>query len=1256
MFGLPVVMSEKFKKYFDKIDEEVTQIYEFANKAKKSGVDITLDVECPPAKDMAGRVEKLVGPPGIGDILREWKEAGNDQDELCFRAMDLVLEKKIKPNPDEEFTNDQAIDLAIRVALAVKTEGVVSAPLEGIEKIILRDDPLGGGKFLSMYFAGPIRAAGGTVQAFAVLCAEYVREKMDIKKWVATDQEAGRYVEEVKLYDQIMNLQYPSTKEELEFTIRHLTVELNGQPTEKREVSAYRDLPRIDTNFVRGGPCLVLNDGLLLKSKKILKIIDKRKIAGWEWLTKLKKLGYAKKEEKPKEEPDNDRDKDQQYGGDTYIKGKGKGHSGSGGGATGVFFSQLPIIKKKTPVEKRQEELDKKNPPLNKYIADVIAGRPVFAGPSLPGGHRIRYGRSRNTGLAACGTHPSQMVVLDKFMAVGTQIRIERPGKSGSTMPVSSIEPPIVKLTNGNVEQLWDYRIVNDLLKDKLIDKILFVGDMLFGYGEFLENNHTILPSGYVEEWWAVELKEKLQQTNNTFPKEKDTKANPIKITIKVIQNYLENPLDVNNPPSGREALEIAWIFDIGIHPRYLDHWGNMNGSEFILVREAFEDGLRSKLKENNLTQEELSKTSWEEIEKIVQEGIRIVNTEEIKNALEKSFVLHKIQNNQIIIEKDRALIFIEIFGLNKVKKEIEKEKLEQIAQDVVALNVFPHITTIKIHDKSPHYMGSRMGRPEKAKHREMQGGSHTLFPIGKDSELGMKFDKANDKKHIEVNICKKICPECGLNSILNKCPKCGAHTDRVKMCSQCDYTETDAGKGSSEKCPKCQGWMVFAKRQKVNFAKYLTYALKNLPNMAIPAIKGVKNMQSDFKIPEPMEKGILRAKHDVYVYKDGTIRADATDIPLTHFTCEEIKTPIEKIIEMGYDVDIHGKPITSAAQVLEIKCQDVLLTEHLGDYFIRVADFVDDELEYLYKSPRFYNAKTRDDLIGHYMVGLAPHTSAGIIGRLIGFTKAESGYAHPFWHAAKRRNCDGDEDGIMLLMDCLMNFSMFNLPSKLGGKMDAPLVISVVLDPREVDGEAHNVDYMYEYPLQFFKDSQDYPKPSKLDYMEVYNNFLDTEKQFEGCGFTHPTDNINRGPKKSNYTILESMQDKLDSQMWLAKNIVSVDEKFVAMKVIGSHFTPDALGNLRSYSTQGVRCHKCGEKYRRVPLAGECLKCGNPKLLMTVNAGGIKKYIDKAIKMINDFELGEYMEERWDLIKKQVETMTNNPRVKQTTISSFFK
>ena len=232
--------------------------------------------------------------------------------------------------------------------------------------------------------------------------------------------------------------------------------------------------------------------------------------------------------------------------------------------------------------------------------------------------------------------------------------------------------------------------------------------------------------------------------------------------------------------------------------------------------------------------------------------------------------------------------------------------------------------------------------------------------------------------------------------------------------------------------------------------------------------MKGVKGLSSANKIPEPLEKGLLRAKNNVWVYKDGTIRYDCTNVPLTHFTPKEIRTSLERMQKLGYTQDCFGNALVHDDQICRAESSRYPPPHPTADHFLQVGQFIDDELERLYNLPAFYKFKEKSDLVGVIFAGLAPHTSAAIIGRVIGFTQANSGYAHPFWHSAKRRNCDGDEDGLMLLLDPLLNFSKEYLPSKIGGKMDAPLVVSVLLDPNEIDAEAHNVDTLWEYPEAF--------------------------------------------------------------------------------------------------------------------------------------------------------------------------------------------
>ena len=147
-----VEISIGMKKYFEMIQNQVNQLYDIAERARQKGLDPELEVESPQARDLAGRVEKLVGPEGVAEIIREAKKQGKSDDEIVFQVVSDILDQKI----GNIQSLDERVERAIRVGLAIKTMGVVSAPLEGISKILIRNDKQGN-KYLSLYFAGPIK-------------------------------------------------------------------------------------------------------------------------------------------------------------------------------------------------------------------------------------------------------------------------------------------------------------------------------------------------------------------------------------------------------------------------------------------------------------------------------------------------------------------------------------------------------------------------------------------------------------------------------------------------------------------------------------------------------------------------------------------------------------------------------------------------------------------------------------------------------------------------------------------------------------------------------------------------------------------------------------------------------------------------------------------------------------------------------------------------------------------------------------------
>jgi len=1517
-----------------------------------------------------------------------------------------------------------AIEAAVRVAMAVLTEGVVAAPIEGIAKIDLakNDD---GTDYIRIYYAGPIRSAGGTAQALSVLAADYVRESFGIARFVPRPEEVERYVEEITAYRRVANLQYLPSDDEIRLIVRNCPICIDGEPTEEAEVEGRRDLPRIETNRIRGGMALVIAEGIALKAPKVKKHVDKLKLPGWEWLLEF----------------------------------------------TVTVKTDDPSAQLK---------------PKDKYLQDLIAGRPVFSYPSRPGGFRLRYGRSRNTSFAAAGISPATMILMDDFIAAGTQLKVERPGKAAGIGPVDTIEGPTVRLFNGDV------LTVNTADEAKKIrpsvQKIIDIGEILINFGDFLENNHPLVPSSYCYEWWIQELAAK------TSTKELGELKNPCQKT----------------------ALSISDTYKVPLHPKYTYLWHDIKIEEY------------GELAEHICNYGKLA------------EKLSFPLDDKIKVILETLLVPHIVREKNIIIEEPLPLL--RCLGidanLKKTWTAVESGIMEMVSK----------ASGIRIRSRAPIRIGARMGRPEKSDKREMKPAPHVLFPIGEaggkrrslqsakdyvdddtdDSNINTEFKTGIYAQKgkigtINVQIGERICPSCKTRTFKNRC-SCGKFTHPLLKCKSCgiEVNTPYLNTGTNPLCPKCQKETTSVVEKDIDIYSEYMLALERIGERDVFHPKGVLGLSSKHKTPEPLEKGLLRAKHDVVVFKDGTVRYDLSDMPLTHIKPKELGVAASKLKELGYINDTYGKPLIEADQTLELKVQDIVVSKDCAEYLRKTAGFIDDLLVKYYRVESYYNLKSADDLIGKLVIGLAPHTSAGVLGRLVGFTGASVGYAHPFFHAAKRRNCfhgdekllvfkgdgfellmirelvesnlvgktqkdefgteskelhgiktyafniktkkfeladithvskhvapeklieiktksgrkivvtkdhpfpdssgakvraedadellipwnlkippietkenidllsitdvqnvmirtesdifdedvplsqissdlgmsyktftnyiyrqsyplemvnrynpeliskgnyrisskrdkvsikpsisvdddfllllglylaegfikknqngchqvsitatkewlreilkvkikavfglsssisgnhiticsrfvfelfdemkigkgaktkrvpnfvytlpkgkrsaflrgyftgdgscslqstlevnltsvnkwlidavsillmfsgikhsiyeeeravksdiilkfygkpklihsykiriysseaekfiedigflgekqkhaeelrniwlvkkshtrtsfdedvfidkviekkeiscqdkfvynltvdthhslicsgittfqcDGDEDCVMLLMDGLLNFSRSYLPDKRGGKMDAPLVLTSRIDPNEVDKEAHNVDVLFQYPLEFYEATLKFKNPKDLvKIMDIVSGRLGTPAQYEGFGFTHDTSNIASGPKNSAYKTLGTMIEKMDAQLSLARKIRAVDPMDVAERVINSHFLPDLIGNLRSFSKQKVRCTKCGAKYRRPPLRGSCPKCGG-NIVLTVHEGSVKKYLETSIRIADEYNVPHYTKQRLQLLELEMKSLFESDKVKQMGLADF--
>ena len=296
---------------------------------------------------------------------------------------------------------------------------------------------------------------------------------------------------------------------------------------------------------------------------------------------------------------------------------------------------------------------------------------------------------------------------------------------------------------------------------------------------------------------------------------------------------------------------------------------------------------------------------------------------------------------------------------------------------------------------------------------------------------------------------------------------------------------------------------------------------------------------------------------------------------------------------------------------------------------------------------------ESEKDLLGTLVAVLAPHTSAAIVGRIIGFSKTQGFFAHPMLHAATRRDCDGDECSVMLLMDALLNFSKQYLPSKRGSTQDALLVLTSKLIPSEVDDMAFDLDVCWRYPLEFYEACMEFKQPREVE-IEQFGKRLDADNQYYDFGFTHNVSDINSGVLCSAYKVIPSMEEKLKGQMELADKIRAVDESDVAKLVIEKHLIRDIRGNLRKFSMQQFRCSSCNEKYRRPPLVGKCIKCDG-KIIFTISEGSIIKYMEPAISLAEKYNLPSYLKQNLELTKRGVESLFGKEKEKQEGLGRWF-
>ncbi len=1177
-------------RYFEQISEGVKSCYKIADQARKKNLDPEDSVPIPLARNMAERVVGLVSvvAPQIqgSKVTPRISELEKKYGQLDWRVGLVIAEEVAREKFFQCKDRQEAIETGIRVGFAYLTLGIVSAPLEGFIglKIKKRRD---GKEYFALQYAGPIRGAGGTAAATSVIISDYVRVQLGYSSYDPEEAEINRFAAEIRDYhERVTNLQYFPSEKEIKFMVSRLPVEVDGDPTEKIEVSNYKDLPRISTNMIRGGMALVLAEGLCQKAPKLWKRISKwGEEFGLSW-------GFLGE----------------------FLKLKDEIHAAH-------------AAQEKT----KEEKVVKAN---NTFIMDLVAGRPILTYPLAEGGFRLRYGRGRTTGFSATALHPATLIVLDKYIAIGTQLKMERPGKAATVTLCETLEGPIVRLKDGSVLQLESEQSAKQ--HNSEVEEIIFLGDILFNYGDFSENGQNLVPAGYCEEWWSLEVERSLKNLYQDGIWEKA--GQKLKMEPERVSELVNNCFF--SLPSWEEAVQISSKLEVPLHPHYTFYWKLVSGKDLLLLKQWLQEGS--------------VKTDEQGIKKIV---LPFFSGNELhgraKNVLDHLGAAHSIINKEnLVLARKEAAIFAFCFNFS------DQEGLKQVKLDLSSvgdkngLEVINFLSPIRIGDKAGTFIGSRMGRPEKAKMRSLTGSPQVMFPVGEEGDRLRSFQAALEAGKVKSTFPLYLCTKCSKENIYRSCEECGGLCEKKYFCRECGVLGKDSCRHGSAKPYR---------EMELDIKYYFNKSLERLQEKVFPdLIKGIRGTSNKEHVVEHLAKGVLRAKHNLYVNKDGTTRYDCTELPLTHFKPKEIKTSWEKLRELGYEKDITGAELASDNQILELKPQDIVLPgfgsldESAPQVLFRVANFIDDLLVRFYRQKPFYNLTKEEEIIGHLVIGLAPHISAGLVGRIIGFSETQGLLAHPMWHAGLRRDCDGDEAAVMLLLDGLLNFSRHFLPNTRGSTMDSPLVLTSVIDASEVDDQVHGIDVAWKYPIELYEAALEMKKPWEVKVEQLAHR-LGTPLQYEQYGFTHHVDNFNRGVQCSAYKTLPSMEEKLFGQMEIAKKVRAVDLDDVARLVIQKHFLKDTKGNLRKFSMQQFRCVGCNSKFRRPPLTSKCSSCGG-KLIFTISEGSVTKYLGPSLLLAEKYAFSPYLKQTLDILKTGVDHIFGKEKEKQVGLVAFME
>ena len=125
-------------------------------------------------------------------------------------------------------------------------------------------------------------------------------------------------------------------------------------------------------------------------------------------------------------------------------------------------------------------------------------------------------------------------------------------GKATAATPCDSIEGPSVVLKDGSFIRLDSFEEAKKVIDN--VESIIDLGEILIPFGEFVENNHPLQPSGWCNEWWDAILR-----------------------SMKIEPYAGEFDFD--------SLLEFSKSKNVPLHPKFTYFWADLNTREVLDLR-----------------------------------------------------------------------------------------------------------------------------------------------------------------------------------------------------------------------------------------------------------------------------------------------------------------------------------------------------------------------------------------------------------------------------------------------------------------------------------------------------------------------------------------------------------------------------------------------------------------------------------------------------------------------------------------------